>query len=491
MTAPTTEADLTDVDVLVVGAGLSGIDAAYRIQESCPELTYAVVEARDAIGGTWDLFRYPGIRSDSDVFTLALPFHPWRGDDAIVSGAQILEYLHGACRRFGIDRHVHLRTRLESADWRSDEARWHVRLRTDDGERTVRARFLMACTGYYDYEQPYDAQIPGLDDFAGAVVHPQFWPDDLDCAGRRVAIIGSGATAITLVPALADLGASVTMVQRTPTYVLAQPRQDPLARVLQRRLPASAAHRALRVKNTALQWGLYQACRRAPGPMRSLLRKGAVAAVGSAPVVDEHLAPPYDPWDQRLCIAPDGDFFAAVRGGRAEIVTGTIDRVVPEGIRLSDGTLVEADVVVTATGLAIKVLGGARLSLDGVPTDAAEHVTYLGAMLDGIPNLAFSLGYINLSWTVRADMTARLVARVLRRLVDSGSDVVVPVRPADIGATHPIMDMPSGYLARGAHLMPRAADRYPWTMRQDVVRDAWSTNRADLDDGLEWRVVAR
>lgn len=478
-----------ETDVVIVGAGISGINVAHRVAEQCPELSYVLLEGRDEIGGTWDLFRYPGIRSDSDFYTLAFPFHPWRGENSIVGGEQIMDYLHETVRRSGIDEHVRLGTRVQSADFSTETARWTLQASERGEPVTYVARFVALCTGYYDYDHPHDPAIPGTDEFAGQVVHPQFWPTDLDVTGRRIAVIGSGATAITLVPALAEAGAEVTMVQRTPTYVLAQPRNDVVGDALRKVLPADTAHRIMRVKNTALQWALYQACRRAPGTMRTLLRKGAVDAVGSEDLVDAHFNPPYEPWDQRLCIAPEGDFYAAVRRGEAQVVTGTIERLEPDGVRMADGTLVEADVVVTATGLRIKLLGGIEGSVDGVRVEPGEGYAYLGAMLSGVPNLAFCVGYINLSWTMRSDMTARLVARVLRRMLDTGVDQVVPVAPADLGPSHPLMDMPSGYLARAADQMPRTTDTYPWAMTQNVVKDAWGTNRADLDDGLVWSRV--
>ena len=418
-----------EVDVLIVGAGISGIDAAYRVQEECPDLTYAVVEARSAIGGTWDLFRYPGIRSDSDFFTLAFPFLPWRGRNSIVDGEEIRGYLDDAVRRYGIDEHIRFDTRVTSANWSSEQARWHVTVSSGGTESTMTARFLMTCAGYYDYENPYDAQLTGLADFGGTVVHPQSWPADLDHAGKKVLVIGSGATAITLVPALAKAGAEVTQLQRTPSYVLAQPRVDPIATLARRVLPPAAAHRVLRAKNTGLQWGMYQACRRAPKLMRAVLRRGAIFGTGSAAIADEHFNPPYEPWDQRLCVSPGGDLFKAVRSGAASIVTGRIDTFVANGVRLADGTVLEADVVVTATGLTLQLLGGMAVTVDGAAVDVADSYVYCGAMLSGVPNFSFCIGYINLSWTVRADMTARLVTRVLRRLVDTGMDQVVPVRP--------------------------------------------------------------
>lgn len=479
----------TTVDVLIVGAGISGINVAYRLQERCPELTYTVLEGRAAIGGTWDLFRYPGIRSDSDIYTLSFPFYPWRGRDSIVDGAEIFAHMEEAARHFGIDRHIRLNSQVRAAHWSSADERWTVRVDANGTEQQYTARFLVVCTGYYDYDSPHDAALPGLESFEGTLVHPQFWPDDLEVEGRRVAVIGSGATAITLVPALAERGASVTMIQRTPSYVLAYPRRDPVADVLRRLLPAKAAHHVMRATNAGLQWGLYQASRRAPKAVTRLLRHRAIAGVGSAEFVDQHLTPPYGPWDQRLCVARDADFFRAIRGGAASVVTGRIDRITPTGVQMADGREVECDVLVTATGLRVRLFGGTDLTIDGEPVDLASTYVYQGAMLSGVPNLAFALGYLNLSWTMRTDLTARFVARVLRRLTDSAATVVTPVLPDDLeklGPPRPLLDMKAGYLTRAAAILPRATGRYPWTLAQNIVRDAWAVNRADLDDGLEW-----
>ncbi|MGD6980224.1 flavin-containing monooxygenase [Citricoccus zhacaiensis] len=484
------------VDVLIIGAGLSGVNAAYRIREACPELSVRVLEARGEIGGTWDLFRYPGVRSDSDVYTLTFPFHPWTGRDTIASGEQVRQYLQQVVQDAGLREHIQLDTRVTAADFSTDEARWHVRAvraGTAGGQpERYTARFLVACTGYYDAEHPHDPGFDGVEDFTGTVVHPQHWPQDLELAGRRIAVIGSGATAVSLVPALADAGAQVTMLQRTPGYVPGLPRRDPLAGLARRLLPPTAAHRVMRARNAAMQWGFYRACRRAPRLMRSVLRRHAVAATGSEALVDEHFTPPYDPWEQRLCVAPHGDLYAAIRAGRAGVVTGEVERFVPEGVRLADGRVVDADLVVTATGLRVLLLGGIEASVDGVGIDPATSYAYYGAMLSGVPNLTFCIGYVNQSWTLRSDMTARFTARVLRRLVDRGLDSVVPEVPDGIGPGHPLMaDLRSGYLVRAAHLMPRATDRYPWAMAQDVVRDGWATGHADLEEGLRWSRTAR
>jgi len=478
-------------DVLVVGAGISGINVAYRARQARPDLSVRIVEARATLGGTWDLFRYPGVRSDSDFFTLAFPFRPWRGADSIVDGTQIREYVADTARETGIAGLISYGVRVVAADWSTAERRWHVQAETADGPIEIVARFVVFCTGYYDYDNPHDPGIEGAADFTGQIVHPQFWPEDLDYSGRRVVIIGSGATAVTVVPAMAAGAGHVTMLQRTPTYVLAQPRRDPIANALRKVLPAGPAHRIARSKNITLQWLLYRASRRFPNGMRALLRRGVVAGVGSAEVADQHFAPPYAPWDQRLCIAPDGDLFTAIKDGSASVVTARIDRFVPEGVRLDDGRVLPADIVVTATGLRLKLLGGVDLRRDGVVVDLAETVTWHGALLSGLPNLAVCIGYINLSWTVRADMTARLIARILRRMGDRNADVVEPVTPVNLGATLPFMDMDSGYLRRSAHLMPRATRRYPWAIRQDVAADALATNRADLGDGLHYRTASR
>ncbi|WP_245851800.1 flavin-containing monooxygenase [Mobilicoccus massiliensis] len=477
---------MPDADVLVVGAGLSGIDVAVRLGEKCPDLDYVVVEARDDLGGTWDLFCYPGVRSDSDFFTLAYPFHPWRGRDAIVGGEQIREYLHDVVRHYDLDRNIRYGVRVCSADWQSETARWRVTLETEAGEQVVTPRFVIMCTGYYDYARPHDPVFAGLDAFDGRVVHPQFWPEDLDVDGRRVAVVGSGATAITLVPALTEHGARVTMVQRTPTYVVAQPRRDAVTDVARRVLSPARAHLVVAAKNALRQWAFYRACRRAPRQMRHVLRSQAVKAVGSAAVVDAHLAPDYDPWDQRVCITPDGDFFAALRRGEATIVTGHIERFVGDGLRMTDGTTVPADVVVTATGLRISLLGDVPLFVDGRPVDLARAVAYQGAMLSGLPNLGFVVGYLNASWTLRADATARLLTRVLRRLVDTGAARVVPVPPEGLSETAPMLQLDAGYLRRAAGLMPRIGPEYPWAYEQDVVRDRRAVAAADLDDGLCW-----
>ncbi len=480
----------TDVDVLIVGAGLSGINAAYRVHERNPGASYTIFEGRDSLGGTWDLFRYPGVRSDSDFFTLAFPFNPWRGKEAIVTGEQIRDYLDATTRKYGIDGHIEYNTRVISVDWSSQDKRWTVTAERGGKQFETTARFVVACTGYYDYESPYDPGFAGIEDFTGEVAHPQFWPQDLDYSGKKVVVIGSGATAVTVVPAMAEKASSVTMLQRTPTYILAQPWTDPIGDVARKILPAKSAHYAIRAKNTGLQWGLYQVSQRRPKFVRSLIRKLAVHGVGGdSELVDEHFNPPYDPWDQRLCIAPGGDFYAAIKADKATVVTDQIRRFVEKGIELESGEVLEADIVVPATGLALKVFGGITASVDGRTADPANQVVWNGAMMDEVPNFAFCIGYVNLSWTMRSDMTSRLVAKVVERLLADPELVVTP-QSGGIEAERPLFDMESGYLARGAHLMPRVTDSYPWTMKQNFMVDSWNTNRADLDDGLIWSTAS-
>ena len=476
-------------DVVVVGAGLSGIGAAYRLQTERPELSYAVLEARDDLGGTWDLFRYPGVRSDSDMFTLGYSFKPWRDPQALADGPSILAYIHETAEEFGIDRHVRLRTRVVSADWSGAEQRWSLGLevRDEDGtvhERTMTCSFLYSCAGYYDYDRGHDAVLPGLADFRGRVVHPQFWPEDLDWTGRRVLVVGSGATAVTLVPAMAAGAAGVTMLQRSPTWISAVPGRDKRADALRRALPAGLAHRVIRTKNILFSTAVYQFCRRRPAAAREFFTSRAARILGSEELVAEHFTPSYDPWDQRLCAVPDADLFKALRKRRAEVVTATIDTFVAEGVRLSDGRVLEADLVVTATGLRLLPFGGIVLTVDGTPVELSEQFVWNGAMLTGVPNFALCIGYTNASWTLRADLTHRLVCKVLRHLERHDAGAVVPrARPGM--AEQPLLDLRSGYVQRAIGAFPRQGDRHPWRVRQNYLLDSATTLRTPLSRTLD------
>lgn len=472
------------VDVLILGAGLSGIGAAARLTQEHPAKTYLVLEARAAIGGTWELFRYPGIRSDSDMFTMGYRFRPWRDDRALADGSSILAYLRETSHEYGVDRHVRHQHRAVAADWDSDAARWTVTAESPHGTATFTASFLWSCTGYYDYDEPYRPDFPGVEAYAGTLVHPQHWPADLDTTGRSVVVIGSGATAITLVPALADAGAAqVTMLQRSPTYVLALPAVDPVARLLRRWLPEQASYWVTRWKNVAVATATYQVSQGWPRFAARLIRAAAVRQLPDGYPVDVHFKPAYNPWDQRLCLVPDGDLFRSIREGRVEVVTDTIDTFTEKGIRLSSGTELAADVVVTATGFNLKLMGGIAVSLDGDPVDLSSRMAYRALMFGGIPNFAFTIGYTNASWTLKADLVADYVCRVLAHLDRTGTKVVVAVPDPGIREA-PFIDFTPGYVRRSEHLLPKQGHREPWRLRQNYVRDVRTIRRGPIDDGV-------
>ncbi|MBM6404661.1 NAD(P)/FAD-dependent oxidoreductase [Phycicoccus sp. CSK15P-2] len=475
-----------DVDVLVVGAGISGVDAGCRLAMEDPAPSWALLEARDAIGGTWDLFRYPGVRSDSDMYTLGFPFRPWRGATSIARAEEILRYVHETAEAYGVTERIHLGQRVTGLEWSAHDRRWTVTARRGDGEvLTHRARFVHLATGYYSYESGYVVDFPGRDDFAGPVVHPQHWPEDLALDGRRVVVIGSGATAVTLLPAIVEAGAAhVTMLQRSPGYVVALPNTDGLADLARRLLPAGAAHRAVRAKNVALSTLTYQLLRRYPEGGRRVLRDRLVARLPEGYPVDVHFSPAYDPWDQRVCVAPDGDLLEVLASGDAEVVTGTVDRLVPEGVRLTDGTVVGADVVVTATGLRLEICGGAELVVDGCPVDVPTRHVYKGCMLSDVPNLVLAVGYTNASWTLRADLTARWFGSLRRWMERHGRTVAVPRWDGSGGADRPLLDLTSGYIRRGRHLLPRQGEHAPWRVVQSYAYDLATTRLGRVDDGV-------
>ncbi|MGV9613103.1 flavin-containing monooxygenase [Nocardia xishanensis] len=482
--------DIRDhLDVVIIGAGLSGIGAAYRLQTECPGKSYAVLEARDALGGTWDLFRYPGIRSDSDMFTLGYPFKPWRDAKAIADGSSILRYIEETATEHGIDRHIRFRTKVLSADWSSAACRWTLTLAERDAagrtvERMLTCDFLYACAGYYDYDRGHAPEFAGADSFAGRIVHPQFWPEDLDYAGKRVAVIGSGATAVTLVPSMAEQAELVTMVQRSPTWISAVPGRDKQADAIRRLLPPRLAHRVIRTKKILFGIGFYQYCRRFPGAARKLLTGLTTRMLKDEQAVAEHFTPSYDPWDQRLCAVPDADFFKAMKKGKAQVVTDHIDRFVPEGIRLKSGRVVEADVIVTATGLRLLAFGGITPHIDGVPVQLSEQFVWQGAMLTDVPNFAVCIGYTNASWTLRADLSSRLVCKVLRHMDANDYAAVVPEPDGEL-VEHPLLDLASGYVQRSIGDFPRQGERHPWKVRQNYLLDSATTLRTDLNKTLK------
>jgi monooxygenase len=461
------------VDVLIVGAGLAGIDAAYRLQTRCPNKSYAVLESRADLGGTWDLFRYPGIRSDSSMSTLGFPFRPWKDPHSIASGGRIADYIRDTAREFGIDSHIRYRHRVRSASWSSATALWTVRVEVgpDCAPATVTCDFFYVCGGYYDYANGYTPDLPGLGDFGGDVLHPQHWPEGYDYAGKRVVVIGSGATAISLVPALAATAGHVTMVQRSPTYIRSLPSYDPLVAGLHGKLPERVAAALLKWKGILIGEASYRFCRRFPDRAARLLGEGIAKELSDPGDVARHFTPRYKPWDQRLCMVPDADLFSAFNSGTASVVTDSIDTFTESGLRLSSGEVVEADVVVTATGLAMTPCGGIRIEVDGSAVDLGSTYLYRGVLLSDVPNFALCLGYSNASWTLRADISARYVSRLLAHMDRKGYVQAVPRRVDDGRVPRPALDLTSGYVTRGSDAFPKQGSRAPW-VRTNYIRDS-------------------
>jgi monooxygenase len=462
------------VDVLIVGAGLSGIGAACHLQSKAPQLSYQILEARGASGGTWDLFRFPGVRSDSDMFTLGYPFRPWQDSDAIASGDRILRYLRETATEYGVDEKIGYHRRVVRADWSAAEARWTVTVQdTQTGQVSERTCwFLYLCSGYYSYDEGYTPDWPGLGSFAGTVVHPQAWPEDLDLAGRRVVLVGSGATAATILPAIAGTAAQVTMLQRSPSYLMSMPNADPITDLLRKVLPERPAFRAVRWKNARMAAFIYNFCRKHPARARAILQKGAAKQLPDGFDIGTHFTPAYEPWDQRMCLVPDGDFFAAIKAGQADVVTDHIEEFTPDGVRLRSGAHLDADVIITATGLNLLPLGAVDLLVDGEPVVVSHQVAYKGMMLEGVPNMAFAIGYTNNSWTLKVDLVAAYVTRILQLMSDKGYAVVTPRMRESQMPTSPFIDMSSGYFERSRHLLPLQGDRAPWRLWQHYFKDA-------------------
>jgi monooxygenase len=483
-----TQAKGDHFDVLIVGAGLSGIGAACHLRRLCPSKTFAILEARDTLGGTWDLFRYPGIRSDSDMFTLGYSFAPWEGPKSITDGPSILEYVERTARERGVEEAIRFGHRVTRAQWSSEQARWTVEAQRTDTDETVRltCNFLYACTGYYRYDEGYSPPLQGIERFGGLIVHPQHWPQDLDCTGKRVVVIGSGATAVTLVPALSHSAAHVTMLQRSPSYVLSLPERDAIADALRNWLPRQLAYSIVRWKNVLLTMLNFQLCRRAPARMRRLIRNLNAKQLPLGYDVDTHFNPSYDPWDQRLCLVPDGDLFEAISEGRASIVTDQIETFTQDGVRLASGSELDADVIVTATGLNLLLLGGMQLEVDGVEVDAGSTVAYKGMMLCGVPNLALTLGYTNASWTLKADLVAQYVCRLLAHMDGSGTSICTPQAPHSSLPTDPIIDLKSGYVLRSIEMLPKQGPTAPWRLHQNYFKDVRLLRRGPVDDAMEF-----
>ena len=461
-------------DVLIVGAGLSGIGMACHLRRENPKKTYAVLERRQAIGGTWDLFRYPGIRSDSDMFSFGYNFRPWTGDKVLADGPSIRRYVQETAEQYGVDRHIRFGRKVLDAAWSSDLGLWTVNVLNEGSGKKEKytAGFLIGCTGYYNYDAGYRPDFPGEKDFKGQIVHPQHWPEGLDYTGKRVVVIGSGATAITLVPSMADQAEHVTMLQRSPTYILSVPSVDPLARNLQRLLPSKLAYRLNRGRNIAINRLLYRMSRSKPKVVRRLLL-GLVRKQVGGTVDMRHFTPSYNPWDERLCVVPNGDLFKALRGGRASMATDHIERFTETGIQLKSGAHLDADIIVTATGLDVQMLGGVQMTVDGEPVKVSQHLTYKGVLVEGIPNAAIVFGYTNISWTLKADIASEYVCRLIKHMDRKGYTRVIPRDHGDHRTEDTILGaLSSGYIRRSADRLPRQGSSAPWAVRQDYVRDA-------------------
>jgi monooxygenase len=485
--APTQEVS-KKFDVLIVGAGLSGIGAAFHIQNKCPNFTYAVLEGRARMGGTWDLFRYPGVRSDSDMHTLGYSFRPWTDPRAIADGPAILRYIEETAKEFGIDSQIRFSHRVVSCDWSSADALWRVSvLRADTSEElTLSCRFLILCAGYYDYEKGYTPDYPGVSAFRGEFVHPQFWNEAIDYSDRRVIVIGSGATAVTLVPELAKRAKEVIMLQRSPSYIASIPSVDSVAAFLKKFFPSRLAHRIVRWKNILLTMAFFHFCRRFPKAARRHLLGGVSKALSREQEPLKNFSPNYDPWDQRLCFVPDGDFFQAVNSGKAKVVTGTIETFTESGVRLSSGEVLSADIIISATGLRIKFLGGASFRIDGQPVDVAKCIPYKGAMLSGVPNFGMAFGYTNASWTLKCDLICEWLSRLFHYVDANGYSAVTPDEKP-LTERIPLIDFSSGYFQRAKEILPGQGKRSPWKVHQNYFLDLISFRARPLADrGLKF-----
>jgi len=476
-------------DVLIVGAGLSGIAAGYHLQHKCPGKRFVILEGRDCIGGTWDLFRYPGIRSDSDMFTLGYSFKPWTEPKAIADGPRILNYVRETAAENDLEKDIRFRHRVKRAMWSTPDALWTVeaeRLVGEGATEVVRltCSFLFMCSGYYKYEAGYAPEFVGAQDFAGRIVHPQQWPEDLDYAGKRVVVVGSGATAVTLVPEMAKAASHVTMLQRSPTYVVSRPAQDPLANKLRRNLPAGLAYHLIRWRNVLFGMYFFQLSRRKPDRVKQFILGGIRRALGPDYDIATHFTPRYNPWDQRLCLVPDGDLFKAIRDKRASVVTSEIDTFTKDGIRLKDGSELAADIIVTATGLVLQVLGGLEVSVDGRAVDFAKTLNYKGMMYSDVPNMAAALGYTNASWTLKCDLTCEYVCRLINYMDRHGYRQCVPHNSDPSIEPMPSLNFTSGYVQRSIAKLPKQGSKRPWRLYQNYALDIVSLRFGKVDDGV-------
>ncbi|WP_224483419.1 flavin-containing monooxygenase [Robertkochia aurantiaca] len=472
----------TTYDVIIVGAGLSGIGAAYHIQDKCKDRSFTILESRKDMGGTWDLFRYPGIRSDSDMYTLGFSFNPWKDAKAIADGPSILKYIKETAQKFGLDKKIKYRHKVIAADWDSERRTWKIKVEKNGTEKLeLTCKFFFVCSGYYDYEKGYDPLREQSSVFEGEVIHPQQWNSRIDYTDKEVIVIGSGATAVTLVPELAKKASGVTMLQRSPTYILNLPREDALANFLKRNLPASVAHTLARWKNILVSLTLYQVSRKWPGKMRKFIKDKIAEQLGDK-YKDQDFDPSYDPWDQRLCLVPDNDLFKAVRSGKARIVTDTIDTFTREGLITKGGKTLKADLIVTATGLKIKLLGGMQLSIDKQVTDTSNLHVYRGVMFSDVPNFAIAVGYTNASWTLKCDLNCHYVTRILNHMEKHGYETCTPRFDDKAFSSEPLLDFEAGYVKRALDILPKQGSSHPWKVYQNYIKDTLALKYGKVTD---------
>ncbi len=475
--------DIPFYDIIIVGAGLSGIGAAYHIQSKCSDKSYAVLEARASMGGTWDLFKYPGIRSDSDMYTLGFSFNPWKDPKAIADGPAILKYIHETAEKFGIDKKIKFNHKVMAADWSNTDKKWTLNIHKNDGIKhaTIQCNFLFMCSGYYSYEGGYNPAFLKQDSFEGRILHPQKWDTNLNYDNKKVVVIGSGATAVTLVPEMSKRAEKVTMLQRSPSYILNLPSEDKVANFLKKILPAKWAHSLSRWKNIVVSLMLYKACRRWPNMMRKLLQKGVKKELGDQ-YEAKHFTPKYNPWDQRLCLIPDNDLFKAIKEEKADVITDTINQFTPKGILLDSGKELEADIIVTATGLKVQLCGGMTISIDGKLMDSSQAHTYKGVMFSDVPNFALAVGYTNASWTLKCELNCHFVTKVINYMDKHNYSTCTPRFDHTVFETEPLLDFDAGYIKRANNILPKQGSKAPWKVYQNYLKDIFSLKYSDAKD---------
>ena len=479
------------LDVIIVGAGISGINAAYRLQTELPSSSYTILESRGGIGGTWDFFRYPGFRSDSDLYTFGFSWRPWSQEKYIADGDSIRKYIRESAAMYGIDRKVQFHHKLLSANWSSDQQAWSLLVDADGQKEHLHARFVILSTGYYDYDEPLSTTITGIEQFKGKVIHPQFWPEDFDYADQKIVVIGSGSTAVTLIPSLAQKASHVTMLQRSPSYLLARPSVDAFGQVVSKFFPSWISHRLTRIKFLVLNSFFVKFCGAYPRVAKNLIKKATVKELPRGTPHNPHFEPSYNPWEQRLCLCPDGDFFQAMRAGKASVITDTITTVIEDGIQLASGKILDADIIVTATGLKIRTAGGAQISVDKTPIDIGQKFLWKGVMLQDVPNAATVIGYTNASWTLGADATALLVCRLLKYLKEKGITSAVPrLEHAETMKSTSALNLSSTYVVKGMKEIPKAGDRAPWLPRTSYFADLWAAKFGNITEGLQLERVS-